>query len=198
MSSLKQLVEQFPEEAFLKLVRGLSVSTSEVWITSDQHFYHTNIIGYCGRPFRTVEGMNLALMLRWNACVKPDDLLIHLGDVCLCSTSQARELLPRLNGRKLLVPGNHDHFGKAFWAEMGFRVVKEMNTPQLLLSHQSAHHPTGINIHGHSHDHQPHKHNQTYPQFNVSVEVTGYRPVRLRDLIGDLCDTVTEHYKEVL
>jgi calcineurin-like phosphoesterase family protein len=175
-----------------------------IWVTSDHHFWHKNIIGYCGRPFRTVEGMNFALMQRWNATVHPDDLVIHLGDVCLCSFEEAMKIVPLLNGHKVLVLGNHDRFSKGGWRTLGFRqVCKQLRIGKLLMTHEAV--PISepditANIHGHCHDHKPHKYSNRFYRnhFNVSVEVTAYRPVNLRDLVEDLCNEVDTYYKEKL
>lgn len=79
------------------------------WFTSDLHFGHSNIIRYSDRPFADTEAMNEALIDRWNAVVGNDDEVWVLGDVALGGW---RETLPshvrRLQGRKVLVPGNHD------------------------------------------------------------------------------------------
>ena len=42
---------------------------SKVYFTSDTHFYHSNIIGFCKRPFKNVEDMNETLIENWNRVV---------------------------------------------------------------------------------------------------------------------------------
>ena len=58
-----------------------------IWITSDTHFGHTNIVGpeisswksgY--RDFKSLHEMNMALVDGINKYVKEDDILYHLGD----------------------------------------------------------------------------------------------------------------------
>jgi len=79
-----------------------------IWFSSDHHFYHTNVIRYCGRPFQTVEEMNEVLVERWNKVVAPTDVVHYLGDFSLAR--RAVELFrPRLNGIIHLTAGNHDH-----------------------------------------------------------------------------------------
>ena len=52
-----------------------------IWFTSDTHFGHKNIIQYCSRPWDNVEKMNEDIINNWNAIVKPNDIVFHLGDV---------------------------------------------------------------------------------------------------------------------
>ena len=49
------------------------------------------------------------MLARWNECVAADDIVYHLGDFALASHSR---YLPRLNGRKRLIVGNHDHIDR--------------------------------------------------------------------------------------
>ena len=49
---------------------------SRIFVTSDTHFSHVNIIKYCNRPYASVEEMNNALIDNWNSVVKNDDLVI--------------------------------------------------------------------------------------------------------------------------
>ena len=54
-----------------------------VWVTSDTHFNHANIIKYCNRPFSSVEEMNETIIANWNKVVSEDDMVYHLGDFAL-------------------------------------------------------------------------------------------------------------------
>lgn len=78
-----------------------------IFLTSDQHFGHNNIIRYSGRPFADVREMEEALVERYNAVVGDNDEVYHLGDFSLTELFVGK-LLKRLRGRKHLVPGNHD------------------------------------------------------------------------------------------
>lgn len=79
-------------------------------ITSDTHFGHANIIRYCGRPFMSARGdllvrhMDEVMIAHWNEVVSKDQLVIHLGDFSFMPDQYVR----KLNGRILLVQGNHD------------------------------------------------------------------------------------------
>jgi calcineurin-like phosphoesterase family protein len=77
------------------------------YLTSDPHYYHFNCIRYCDRPYTTVEEMNEALVTNWNNTVNPEDKVYILGDFSL-AVRPVELYGPRLNGTKLLVPGNHD------------------------------------------------------------------------------------------
>ena len=79
-----------------------------VFFTSDTHFYHANIINFCGRPFKSVEVMNETLIANWNSVVGPDDIVFHLGDFCLGGSAEWINILNRLNGKIYLIVGNHD------------------------------------------------------------------------------------------
>ena len=75
--------------------------------TSDQHIDHVNIIRYCARPFTDVHHMYETIIARYNEAVGVNDLVYHLGDVAM-NEKHVASFLARLNGRKILIPGNHD------------------------------------------------------------------------------------------
>lgn len=78
-----------------------------IYFSSDQHFWHSNVIRYCSRPHASVEEMNEDMVLKWNTVVRPEDTVYVLGDFSLAF--RAVETFPmRLMGDKKLVPGNHD------------------------------------------------------------------------------------------
>ena len=162
--------------------------TRRTFFTSDTHFGHGSIIGYCARPFANAAEMDEALVERWNETVRPDDLVYHLGDFAV-SPSHAKRIRPRLNGTVRLVAGNHDDVMKLAAARLfqriygAFRVFREEG---FVASHVpiARHHTRApVNVHGHVHNNpdalaliEPH-------QVNISVEVTGYRPLSLDELL---------------
>ncbi|MEV8274317.1 metallophosphoesterase [Microbacterium sp. NPDC077184] len=83
------------------------------FVTSDTHFSHARISELAGRPFESVEQMDSELIRRWNEAVGPDDVVLHLGDVALGPIAESMPLTAQLNGRKFLVPGNHDRVSPA-------------------------------------------------------------------------------------
>lgn len=80
------------------------------FISSDYHFGHKNIVKFCpdSRPFSSVEEMNEAIIERHNSIVSPEDTTYMLGDIAFCSGSDAAKYLNRMNGKKILIVGNHD------------------------------------------------------------------------------------------
>jgi calcineurin-like phosphoesterase family protein len=78
-----------------------------IYFTSDPHFWHGNIIKYCNRPFKDAIEMNDALIKNWNATVGSEDTVYCLGDLSM-AIRPVETITPNLNGKKFLVPGNHD------------------------------------------------------------------------------------------
>jgi calcineurin-like phosphoesterase family protein len=52
--------------------------------------------------------MNEEMVREWNEVVNPEDLVYILGDVAFLPAPKAVHFLKRMNGRKILVEGNHD------------------------------------------------------------------------------------------
>lgn len=92
------------------------------WVTSDTHFGHEKIIGFCNRPFKSVAEMNEAMVDTWNAIVKPGHDVYHLGDFSF--EKDPAPIFSRLNGQKHLIVGNHDANRKAVmglpWASVHY------------------------------------------------------------------------------
>lgn len=75
---------------------------------SDPHFGHKNIIKYCDRPFSNVEEQTEEMIKRYNEKVSPSETCLWLGDCFFGKNKFSKEIMERLNGRKVLVRGNHD------------------------------------------------------------------------------------------
>lgn len=88
------------------------------WFTSDHHFGHANITKYCSRPYNSVGHMNSLMKNAWHAVVNQSDTVYYVGDFAM-QPSMVTDILPRLNGTKVLIAGNHDrcHGGAERWVE---------------------------------------------------------------------------------
>ena len=79
----------------------------KTYLTADLHINHFNVIGYCNRPFASVEEMDAALIANWNAVVSQEDRVVFLGDFSM--RGQHFLKLRELNFATLVfVYGNHD------------------------------------------------------------------------------------------
>jgi calcineurin-like phosphoesterase family protein len=157
-----------------------------IFITSDNHFFHKNILQYCQRPFKDVLEMNQTMIDNWNSVVTKDDLVFHLGDFCLCcNNQQLRELRDSLNGSIILIPGNHDHptrlqnFNIFVFDSLYSEGVNILNN-NLIFSHRPLWKiPDGkVNVHGHIHD------KPSYGRYlNVSVDVANFTPISFEEVL---------------
>ncbi len=94
------------------------------FFTSDQHFYHENIVRYCGRPFKNAHQMNRTIIERYNSVVGNTDVCYILGDFTMTANAdQIEPIVRKLNGRKILVLGNHDRLRPFSYVELGFESV---------------------------------------------------------------------------
>lgn len=89
------------------------------YVISDTHFFHDNIVKFCGRD-KQLEWLigpdeaeridhNEYMVQKWNEVVQPGDPVLHLGDVGFGKNPwQTEQMVKRLNGDKYLLYGNHD------------------------------------------------------------------------------------------
>ena len=97
-----------------------------VFFTADTHFGHKNVIAFCNRPYADVNEMDEDLILKWNETVGVEDVIYHLGDFAFMDKIRTAATIQRLNGRKVLVMGNHDIRSRAFYLESGFAFVYKL------------------------------------------------------------------------
>lgn len=171
---------------------------ANIFLISDTHFGHKNIClfkrqdGSPLRPWDNPDEMDEAMVDRWNALVKPNDVVYHLGDVVI--NRRCLQILRRLNGDKRLILGNHDIFGHNDYLPYFKRLHGSFKLDNLLLTHIPVHidsiaHWVQCNVHGHIHA-------QDIPNgkyINVSVEMTEYAPVSLEDLRVRIKEKATKY-----
>lgn len=153
------------------------------FIIADTHFGHTNVIKYCNRPFASAEEMDEKLIKNWNEVVSNDDVVLHLGDFGLGSKEYIGGIIKKLNGKKILIKGNHDNWSDDWYREAGFSYVSKFPivwNDFYLLSHaplQLSETTPYFNYYGHVHNDERYIDNATSKC--VSVERIGYRPLFL-------------------
>ena len=160
-----------------------------IFIVSDTHFGHSNILKFTGedgaliRPqFSSVEDMDEQMVDRWNSVVRDRDIVYHLGDVYF---GDGHRVLKRLRGRKRLILGNHDN-GKASYIQANFqkvlmwRMFTEFNCVLTHVPiHESGMTKVQYNLHGHIHQNA-----SPGPRYiNCSVEVQDYTPRAIEELV---------------
>jgi calcineurin-like phosphoesterase family protein len=137
------------------------------FIVSDHHFGHTNswakfkLDDGCTplRPFESDDEMNEAMIERHNAKVKQHDTVYFLGDVVI--NRKHLHLVKQLNGRKILIRGNHDIFRDEDYREVGFEQIHGVRVfvDKFVMSHIPLHPDCvsgrfRVNVHGHLHSGQ--------------------------------------------
>ena len=151
-------------------------SQSNLFIISDLHFWHKNIIKYCNRPY-PCEASSLSFMnediLKQFDDLPESSVVINLGDLLVNSSKtfdDLKQLVERMkfnNKKLLLVMGNHDReltrflrkqsFNSSYkmFLEAGFDRVydKPFYMDGIIFSHEPVFLNNGMkNCHGHIHD----------------------------------------------
>lgn len=184
---------------------------SRLFVIADTHFgweaactRHTRDDGAPLRPFAHADEADAVMIERWNALVKPNDHVWHLGDVAVRRRGLA--LVKQLNGHKRLVRGNHDIWRTRDFLNAGFEEIHgckviSPNTQQGIMGAVLTHIPIhpgslprwGLNVHGHTHANKvfnlfPSNGQPDWSVYDrryvcVSVEQTNYAPVPLDELL---------------
>lgn len=172
------------------------------YFIADLHFGHSNIISLCSRPYNSVEEMDEAFINAWNSKVKKKaDTVYIVGDFAW-EKADALKYVKRLNGRKVLIIGNHD---KKWLAKGDYSEYFERVTPYLEITSGNVditlcHYPMlewkssrklgskklGYLIHGHIHNRYSEEYKGLFVTphaLNAGVDVNGFVPVTFAELI---------------
>ena len=181
-----------------------------IWITSDTHFGHTNIVGseisswksgY--RDFKSLHEMNMALVDGINKYVKEDDVLYHLGDWSFGGVQNILKFRKYIVCKNIhLILGNHDQHildkevkfdDTSFNPFELFSSVQDvlhlkLGKTEVFLSHYShrvwnGSHKGVIHLYGHSHGSIPDYGRSMDVGVDVSYKMFGeYRPFNIGDI----------------
>jgi calcineurin-like phosphoesterase family protein len=175
---------------FSKLLKN-----NTVWITSDTHWGHSNILTFKDinnvkiRPWDNILQMEHDMIELWNQTVEPHHYVVHLGDVAMNNTGYER-VMPHLNGRKILIQGNHDSLSYESYAKYFQHIFPMLYYSKTALLTHVPIHPDSlgsvpINIHGHLHNNVVKDANNMPDKRYVCacVEQTQFKPVLFTQLV---------------
>ena len=173
-----------------------------ILFTSDLHFGHKNVIKYDKRPFENIQEMDEEIIIRWNKKVNKDDIIYILGDISWYKDEKTAELLSRLNGKIILVKGNHDKIGpltRRYISQIYDYLEINVDDKRVVLSHYpihffNHHHHNAIMLHGHVHNSKEAEYVLKYRDFlrseglvcnlyNVGCMEWNYEPVTLEEIL---------------
>ena len=174
---------------------------SKTWVYSDPHFYHQNICNFTrrdGSKLRPWDDANEMTedMIRWyNELVGQSDRVYILGDVAF-SAAKMRSVVSRLNGRKVLVPGNHESPKMRKYFDLFDDVRGYVVKKGFIMSHIPIHEGSlsrwSLNIHGHTHADKVMKmsegrftNEEDTRYYSACVENTNFRPILLDDILKE-------------
>ena len=95
-----------------------------IFFTADCHFSHDNIRKHCNRPWSNINDHDQGLIENWNKTVGRKDTTYILGDFAMIKKSndgippmkKYRKIIHALNGKKILIIGNHDSMNQETYA----------------------------------------------------------------------------------
>lgn len=164
----------------------------KTWLTSDNHFGHNNIYSFTKsdgtklRPWSNNIDGDAAMVANWNSVVSKEDKVYHLGDFAF--QNRHLSILDHLNGRKVLIRGNHDtlklsQYSKYFKDVRGCHVLDKFVLTHIPVHPASKGRFIG-NIHGHTHSNVVHDQNGAPDPWyhNVCVEQTNFTPILFDDI----------------
>lgn len=157
--------------------------------------------------------MDAFMIASWNRKVTENDTVYILGDVSWHRKDKTAEILKQLNGKKILVKGNHDNrwlnteTKSLFDSIVDYAEIKIENN-FIVLSHYpipffNKHHYGSYMLYGHVHNSHEWNMVESYKRemqqldiscnmYNVGCMLWNYEPVSLEEIISD------ERFKPVL
>lgn len=150
--------------------------------------------------------MDKALIANWNAEVKPDDVVYHLGDFCFGRSDRVITLLRQLNGKIKFIFGNHDEPMhdykkiKHLYPDLENKVTFLGNLAEVIVESQTivlCHyamrtfnkmHRGYWHLYGHSHGALPD--DKTSLSFDVGIDCHNYKPISF-ERVGEIMSTKT-------
>lgn len=164
---------------------------SNIYFSSDLHLGHKNIIRLCNRPYKHLHEMNEGIIDNFNSIVNKDDTVYLLGDIIWGGVNWATTCLNRLNGKLVLIRGNHDK-GTLKVPER-FESIHNLHETSIdgqrvIMCHYpmlewAGSYRRAIHLFGHSHGNLNKKYwGKGTGRYDVGVDSNNYKPITLKQV----------------
>lgn len=127
----------------------------KIYITTDNHFGHKEIVSYCGRP----ENYEELILKNIRKTVNEDDIIINLGDFAFKNKESWLSKYLEATGlcKNWLIRGNHDDKPASWFLQKGFDfcgdyIELEYKGIKIAFSHAPIDNPKILTFHGHWHN----------------------------------------------
>jgi len=184
-----------------------------IYYISDTHFKDQAIFNKCKRPFKSLEELEQVVIYNWNNKINEDDIVYVLGDIGSADISSI-DVFRKLKGHKHLIVGNHDHeILEAIKESNVFESIKFIdvivdNNHKICICHYPLmdwmeFNREGYFVYGHVHNKtslngiaykQIKEYYKDKPAYNCGIDVTGYTPVTLEEMIKLKEDNINGPY----
>ncbi|WP_052735465.1 2'-5' RNA ligase family protein [Methanosarcina sp. 1.H.A.2.2] len=180
---------EIPKKSMIDNIKSV-FKRSRIFVTSDFHLDHTNIIKYCRRPFLDTADMNKTLVQNWNNTINNKDTVYFLGDLAYGRGGRSTDYwLKQLNGNIFFIKGNHDESNEIKFHD---NFILEYVNHKFFLTHRPENVPSKWNdwaICGHNHNNNLREYpfiDKENKRINISVELTKYKPVDMDFIIKQI------------
>lgn len=163
---------------------------SKVFFTGCTHFGSEIAFKYTWsrHRFKNVAAVDKEIIRNWNKTVAPEDTVYHLGDFAHKDMSLKEQIKYRkkLNGRIVLIRGNHDVFDEIDYNT--YLVDQFYNVPQIICENETSfklcHYPVQRDLNHYtltSHIHE--KWRVARRMLNVGVDANNFTPLSIEDVL---------------
>lgn len=161
----------------------------KVFLCSDLHIGHANVIRFDKRPFSNIAEHDKALLKNWNEAVGHNDWVFFLGDWCF-NQLWGNKFAEECFGRIFFIQGNHDHkalndgrLSSRFEWIRNYHELEYQKTKICLFHYEIEEwnrcHRGSIHCFGHSHK----EYEGNFKKFNVGINLIGYKPISIDDVM---------------
>lgn len=166
----------------------------KIYVITDTHFNHKKLIEW-GRPI----DFEAQILTNLKKTVKPGDIIIHLGDVCIGRDNYWHLMFQSVlfGTKRILVRGNHDGKSDSWYMDHGWNFVCNSFKGRyfgknILFTHRphSKNEGIDINLHGHLHGngHRLAEENALIKGYNYDCapDLHNFKPLLLNSLVNKI------------